>query len=278
MFATFEIAVEVFTVTLGIAVLLLGWRVLPGLSFLLHRRAVWIFSFAAVLFLLSELVEMVEALFGQSDAVVVESWTIVVTKDVTEVLVMACIGMGVYLLRRAEREEVSSLRRAADVDDLTSLPNRAFFRRAAERRIALSKENNIPLACALLDVDDFKSYNDRYGHEAGDRALHCVARVLRESARADDIVARYGGEEFVLLTSADPAATTVAAERLRQEIEQRCSPSNESRIERQITVSLGVAPLTPEIGTVDDLVSAADQEMYKAKRAGKNSVSVALGS
>ena len=79
------------------------------------------------------------------------------------------------------------------MDDLTGLSSRAFFRRAAVRRIELSKNNDLPLSCAVIDVDDFKPYNDRYGHQAGDEALRCVARVLRESARADDLSARYGG-------------------------------------------------------------------------------------
>src|SRR5215213_6625564 len=67
---------------------------------------------------------------------------------------------------------------------------------AADRDL---KRNGLPLACAVLDVDNFKSYNDRYGHGSGDEALRCVGRVLRESTRADDVVARYGGEEFVVL-------------------------------------------------------------------------------
>ncbi|CAN5728566.1 hypothetical protein BH18ACT11_BH18ACT11_05480 [soil metagenome] len=93
------------------------------------------------------------------------------------------------LMGRAEKEEVFFLRKAANVDDLTGLRSRSYFHRAAARRMELYRRNGLPLACTVLDVDDFRSYNDRYGHGSGDRALRCVGRVLRESARADDLVA-----------------------------------------------------------------------------------------
>ena len=86
-------------------------------------------------------------------------------------------------------------------------------------------------------MDDFKPYNDRYGHEARDEALRCVARVLRESARADDLAARYGGEEFVLLTSSDTEDAVEVAERVRRGVERECSPERDASLGRQITVS-----------------------------------------
>jgi PleD family two-component response regulator len=96
-------------------------------------------------------------------------------------------------MSRAERDEISALRHCADVDDLTGLSSRSFFHRAAARRIELASANDIPVACVLLDIDDFKAYNDMHGHGAGDDILRCVARALRSSPRADDLVARYGG-------------------------------------------------------------------------------------
>lgn len=189
-------------------------------------------------------------------------------------LVIVLVGMAVVTLYRSEREEVTSLRRSADLDDLTVLPNRAFFRRAAERRFLLSRENGIPLACIVLDIDDFKPYNDEYTHAAGDQALVCVAEALRESIRADDIVARYGGEEFVIMMNGGSTAAAAVAERIRSEVEWHCSPENNTCIKRHITVSLGVAPLVLEMRTPDDLIAAAGEQMYRAKRAGKNRVSV----
>src|SRR3954447_23736993 len=110
MCTAFDIVVEVLTVILGVVVLLLGWQVVPRLSFLLHRRAAWVFSVAAVLFLVSEFVEMAEAL-RPSGPFVVESRITIIVKDISELLNMACVGVGVYLLYRAERKEVASLRR-----------------------------------------------------------------------------------------------------------------------------------------------------------------------
>ena len=126
----------------------------------------------------------------------------------------------------------------------------------------------------LADLDAFKPINDSYGHEAGDRVLRCVARVLRESARADDLVARYGGEEFVLLMSSDLEDAVEVADRVCQAVERECSPERDASLSRQITVSLGIAPLTEDTQMLELLIGAADREMYRAKRAGKNRISV----
>ena len=132
----------------------------------------------------------------------------------------------------------------------------------------------MPLTCIVLDVDDFKAYNDSHGHEAGDRALSCVARVLGESVRADDLVARYGGEEFVMLVSGDVQSAVEIAERVRRRVACECVPEHDASLARPITVSLGVVPLTEETPTLERLVQAADAELYRAKGAGKHRVSV----
>ena len=199
---------------------------------------------------------------------------VIFLEDLFDVLVIVLAGLAVVTLYRSERGEVASLRRSADLDDLTSLPNRSFFRRAAERRYQLSRENNIPLSCVVMDIDDFKPYNDAFGHGVGDRALIYIAEVLRRSARADDIVARYGGEEFVLLMNGDLEAAATLAERIRSAVERRCSPESESLVKRQPTISLGVASLASGTVNLADLLIAADEEMYRAKRAGKNRVYV----
>jgi diguanylate cyclase (GGDEF)-like protein len=136
-------------------------------------------------------------------------------EDAAELIAVCFVGLALHLIGRAEKGEISSLRRAANVDHLTGLVSRSYFHRAAERRIELYKRNGLPLACAVLDVDNFKSYNDRYGHGSGDEALRCVGRVLRESTRADDVVARYGGEEFVVLMGGNIEDAIEVAERVR---------------------------------------------------------------
>ena len=184
--------------------------------------------------------------------------------------------VAVYAIYRSEREEVAALRLSATTDDLTTLSNRSFFRRAATRRLVLPRENNLPLACIVLDIDDFKDYNDRFGHEAGDGALHCVAQALIHGSRADDLVARYGGDEVVLVMNGGLDEAVAVAERIREGVVSHCAPHHDSRLRRGLTVSLGVAPLTVEMKSLEELVDAADREMYRAKRAGKNRVSAAL--
>jgi diguanylate cyclase (GGDEF)-like protein len=159
---------------------------------------------------------------------------------------------------------------------VTGIANRSFFHRAAERRIELYKRNGLSLVCTILDVDDFKLLNDRCGHNGGDKALRCVARVLHESIRADDLVARYGGDEFVVLMAANLEDAIEVAERVRQRIEVACVPEHEASLPRSITVSVGIAPLTEDVGTLEQLVEAADGELRCAKKGGKNRV-VALG-
>jgi diguanylate cyclase (GGDEF)-like protein len=180
--------------------------------------------------------------------------------------------LALHQMGRAEKEEISPLRRAADVDHLTGLVSRSFFHRAAERRIELYRRNGLPLACAVLDVDDFKSYNDSYGHGSGDEALRCVGRVLHESTRADDVVARYGGEEFVVLMGGNIEDAIEVAERVRRGVEHESITGNGTPLGSAVTVSVGVAALTEDVSSLEQLVEKADDELYRAKRAGKNRV------
>lgn len=264
-----ELVSDMFSVLLGTIVLFLVRRVIPRFGSLLHRRALGLIVVAALSFSVAEALAGVDTVAGPGTSMLV-----IFLEDLFEVLVIVLAGLAVVMLYRSERGEVASLRRSADLDDLTSLPNRSFFRRAAERRFQLSRENDIPLSCVVMDIDDFKPYNDAFGHGVGDRALICIAEALRRSARADDIVARYGGEEFVLLMNGDLEAAATLAERIRSVVERRCSPESESLVKRQLTISLGVASLASGTVNLADLLRAADEEMYRAKRAGKNRVYV----
>lgn len=250
---------------IAIAVLILALRIAPTLTLFSHQHSLRIFVGAALLIVAAELIGVLGPLFRAS------TFTDIV-EELAELFAISSGALVLYLLGKAEREEVALLRRLAEVDDLTDLSTRSFFRRAAARRIELSKKNDLPLTCAVLDVDDFKLYNDRYGHRGGDEALRCIARVLRRSVRADDLVARYGGEEFVLLISGEMEGTVETAERIRQEIESECIPASDASLGGPVTVSLGIAPLTKGTQTLVQLIEAADKQMYRAKQAGKNQV------
>jgi diguanylate cyclase (GGDEF)-like protein len=139
----------------------------------------------------------------------------------------------------------------------------------------LYERNSLPLACAVLDVDDFKFYNDNYGHEGGDAVLRCLARVLGDSARADDLVARYGGDEFVMLLGGSVEDATKVAERVREKLEIECLAQGDLSSSGSPTISVGVASLGEDTATLQHLIRAADVELYRAKAEGKNRVAAA---
>ena len=153
----------------------------------------------------------------------------------------------------------------ATTDGLTSLANRRHFFEVLEGGVSVAARHGQSLSLVMLDVDAFKSFNDRFGHPAGDEVLRTVADILRSIVRESDIVARYGGEEFVaLLPSTDRDLAVTVAERLREGIEQW------SWNQRSITVSLGIATLRRETTGPQALVEQADRALYHSKRRGRN--------
>jgi diguanylate cyclase (GGDEF)-like protein/PAS domain S-box-containing protein len=172
-------------------------------------------------------------------------------------------------------EDVESL---ALTDVLTGLFNRRGLYQFGERELARSRRFHHPLAAMMLDIDHFKKVNDSYGHQTGDRVLSALAACLRANVRLNvDILARYGGEEFfLLLPETDQASAANVAERIRQAVEDMAievapdlSPAGENL---QITISLGLVMLTPDITSLDEFIQRADQCMYAAKKGGRNRV------
>jgi diguanylate cyclase (GGDEF)-like protein len=162
---------------------------------------------------------------------------------------------------------IGRLTEIALTDVLTCLANRRRFCQVLEAALERAVLQNSPLSMIMVDVDWFKSYNDTYGHSAGDHVLCSFAQQLQRSSRADDVVARYGGEEFaILLPSADANQALECAERQRLAIESFCWPS------RQISASFGVATLGPMNQNPSTLVEEADRALYHAKRHGRNRV------
>jgi diguanylate cyclase (GGDEF)-like protein/PAS domain S-box-containing protein len=156
-------------------------------------------------------------------------------------------------------------------DSLTSLGNRRAFEHRIVQEMNQARRYGTPLSVLLLDVDEFKSYNDSFGHPAGDEVLRRLAAVIRSDGRETDFFARYGGEEFiVILPLTDVEGAMVLAERLRIAVQQTAWP------QRGVTISLGAATLLPVMPDEAALVSAADQALYAAKTAGRNCVTHAL--
>jgi diguanylate cyclase (GGDEF)-like protein len=185
-------------------------------------------------------------------------------------------GLGVQIGRRKTAED--SLARLALLDGLTELANRRHFDVVLEREWRRSARDHTPLALLMIDVDNFKTYNDTFGHQHGDAALIAIARAIAGSVvRPSDAAARYGGEEFAVIlpvTSASNAVTV--AERIRHAVLALGLPHADAR-GGILSTSIGVASVVPvRSGDRSKLIEAADAELYKAKRAGRNNVSVLL--
>lgn len=166
------------------------------------------------------------------------------------------------------------LEQAASTDYLTGLPNRRSLARNGEERFAIAREHGGGFAVALLDIDSFKSINDSFGHEVGDRALVQVACLLRETARQSDMIARSGGEEFVvLMNDLDPAQAALLIERMRSAIEENHFGIGAQTI--PLTISAGVAAYRTGDRSFEDILRRADQSLYMAKSQGRNRVETA---
>jgi diguanylate cyclase (GGDEF)-like protein len=161
--------------------------------------------------------------------------------------------------------------RQASTDGLTELANRREFEDSLENEISRAERFGGTLALILADLDNFKQVNDRFGHQAGDEVLRSFADILRETVRDIDVAARYGGEEFaILLPQTDIGGAEALAERLREAVESRAmAEAGDGPV--TVTSSFGVASF-PEASTGLGLFAAADEALYRAKRAGKNCV------
>lgn len=166
-------------------------------------------------------------------------------------------------------------------DALTGVANRRNFDAVLSIEWKRACRSGDPLALILVDVDHFKAYNDTYGHQGGDACLRDVAAAMKQTVtRVSDLIARYGGEEFVvLLPSTTPDQANEIAERLRRAVEEVGLPHRTSSAAEIVTISVGVATVTPTLDAAPaDLVREADEALYRAKREGRNRVVSATSS
>ncbi|NNE67153.1 MAG: diguanylate cyclase [Pyrinomonadaceae bacterium] len=174
--------------------------------------------------------------------------------------------------RASLKSKAGEFEQLSVTDPLTGLLNRRYLEERLDEEIKRSARHGYPMSFMMIDVDDFKSYNDQFLHPEGDKALKIVGHCLRETLRGADVAARYGGEEFSILlpqTTLEEAETI--AERIRSSIESAEFPH------RQVTVSIGIATLAGSIDSVEKLVECADKALFKAKKEGKNQVIVFNG-
>ncbi|MGE0142996.1 MAG: diguanylate cyclase [Planctomycetota bacterium] len=162
-------------------------------------------------------------------------------------------------------------------DPLTGLWNRREYERLLSIEVARAARTRQPIAVAMIDVDDFKAYNDQLGHPAGDACLRAVATAIAEQLhRPGDMCARYGGEEFVvLLPRTDVVGARALAERMRAAVLALAIPHPTARVHAAVTVSIGAASVVPTPGFDGRaLIESADRMLYLAKRRGRNQVAI----
>jgi diguanylate cyclase (GGDEF)-like protein len=189
----------------------------------------------------------------------------VFSKDDLRLLILVASQAGGLIQKTLLLEEIREL---AITDDLTGLYNRRHLMLRMQDEVARASRFIQEFSVIFLDVDNFKVYNDAYGHETGDRALADLGGVLKSMARATDILARYGGEEFVLLLPATGREEAlVVAERLRLAVEGHLFPRR-----KRLTVSVGAATYPEDSTDPQELLGLADKALYQAKREGRNRI------
>jgi len=170
---------------------------------------------------------------------------------------------------------VDELRRAADVDQVTGVNNHRYLQERLQQETARSARTDAPFSLLMIDLDDFKSVNDRYGHGDGDRVLAAISNELRLAVRESDIVARCGGDEFVvLMADTDARQARAVARRVIEGVQgHRHQMSDGSGV--QVGASAGLAIYPTDGRTPAELLAAADAAMYVAKRNGGSSLGIA---
>jgi len=177
--------------------------------------------------------------------------------------------LAVLIDRAALLHQAGELEQLSVTDDLTGLLNKRYLKERLAEEIKRSNRDGSPMSFMMIDVDEFKSYNDNFSHPEGDKALQLVAYCLKDTLRGADVAVRYGGEEFsILLPQTNSSEAETIAERIRERV---ASTDFENR---QVTISIGVASCSKTICDAQEIIAAADKALYEAKRNGRNNVQV----
>ncbi len=171
------------------------------------------------------------------------------------------------------QERATQFQLMSITDPLTGLLNRRYLEERLTDELNRSQRYSYQMSCLMIDIDDFKSYNDRNGHQAGDVALKITAHTLKAALRSADVACRYGGEEFcILLPQTSLSEAGVIAERMRQRVAEKVYPFGKLQPLGTVSVSIGISSFAKHIDTGDKVIAAADRALYNAKAKGKNRI------
>ncbi len=177
--------------------------------------------------------------------------------------------LAVAIDRASLKNKAGEFEQLSVTDPLTGLLNRRYLEERLTEEIKRSDRHGYPMSFLMIDVDEFKSYNDSFTHPEGDKALQLVGHCIKDSLRDADVAARYGGEEFsILLPQTNLEEAKTIAERIREKIATTRFPN------RQVTVSVGVTGAASSRDTAEAIISAADKALFEAKRKGRNNVQI----
>jgi len=193
--------------------------------------------------------------------------------DVRDLSIIDLVAPQIALaLERAEwQQRANQFQLMSITDPLTGLHNRRYLEARLPEELSRSKRYNYPLSFMMIDIDDFKLYNDLNGHQAGDRALEITAQCLHAALRKVDVASRYGGEEFsILLPQTSLEEAGVIADRIRRKIMTTKFPHGDTQPGGMVTASIGLSSFSPALNSAEAIVRAADRALYHAKNHGKN--------
>lgn len=242
-----------------------------GLNSLLAMGLARAVLVATIVSILLSLLVCGTAIYVTMPQTMLEEW--VYFAIITPAVVSPLVSLVIFKMAYELAETRAALANAASTDHLTGLANRRQFLESAERDVALARRRQSPAALVMMDIDHFKALNDRFGHAGGDAVLVAISAACNARLRQTDLLCRWGGEEFIVLL---PMCGLEDAVRVAENLRRTVETTQVDGIDTMITMSLGATEIT--LGEpLDNAIAKADEQLYRAKAAGRNQVQPPLG-